>query len=205
MVRRLLTQRVIPLTVGLKVLWWGVRYRLRFQVRQEVVRGYIFESLSHLSATEADTLMANLYHDELAALIRPAARLALKECREAGEKTVIVSASFRPILTQAAADVGADWFICTEMEVKDDVYTGRLLWPAPEGEQKVVQLEAWANETFGAGQWRLVRAFGDHYSDEALLARAEQASAVNPDTLLERSARQRNWRILDWSISDSKG
>ncbi|MDR2196999.1 MAG: RdgB/HAM1 family non-canonical purine NTP pyrophosphatase [Coriobacteriales bacterium] len=200
MVYRLFSRRVIPFGVALKVLWWGVRYRLRFPVRQEVVRSYIFASFGSLTAREVDALMADLYHDELAALIRPAARSAMQACREAGEKTVIVSASFRPLLEQTVLDLGADWFICTEMEVLNGLYTGRLLRPAPEGKQKIVQLRAWADETFGVGHWRLVRAFGDHYSDEPLLAAAEAPVAVNPDTLLERIARQQGWRIVDWSI-----
>ncbi|MDR1422455.1 MAG: HAD-IB family hydrolase [Coriobacteriales bacterium] len=200
MVRRLVSRRIIPYGVALKVLWWGVRYRLRLPVNQSVVRSYIFASLSHMSVSEVDAFMTELYRLELAQLIRPKAREAILACRDAGEKTVIVSASFRPLLAQAASDVGVDWFICTEMEVSEGSYTGHLLGEAPEGEQKAIQLIRWADATFGPGAWELTHAFGDHYSDESLLSLARTPVAINPETLLEKTARKRGWQILDWSF-----
>jgi phosphoserine phosphatase len=84
------------------------------------------------------------------------------------------------------------------------VYTGNVSGLPPEGEQKLVQLSAWANERFGVGAWELFAAYGDHYSDEALLSAARQAVAVNPDTTLERAAKRGGWKIVDWSFEPQK-
>jgi phosphoserine phosphatase len=113
---------------------------------------------------------------------------------------VLVSASFSPLLKEVTRDVEADWYICTQMEVANGSYTGNVAKLPPEGEQKLVQLTDWANERFGEGNWELVAAYGDHWSDEALLAAARQATAVNPDTSLERWARREGWPIVDWSF-----
>jgi HAD superfamily phosphoserine phosphatase-like hydrolase len=200
MVRRLLHQGIIPASTALAALWWGVRYRLRLPVEQKEVREYIFKSFSHFPAAEADALMAGFYAEDLRQRLRPQALEAIRECQAAGEVIVLVSASFSPLLREVRKDVGADWFISTQMEVKDGYYTGSVAGLPPEGEQKVVQLRAWADERYGEGGWELAVACGDHRSDEPLLRFACRAVAVNPDTGLERVAKREGWRIVDWSI-----
>jgi phosphoserine phosphatase len=85
------------------------------------------------------------------------------------------------------------------MEVKDGYYTGNVEGSPPEGEQKVVQLAAWADGQYGVNGWELVAAYGDHRSDEPLLRSALCAVAVNPDAGLERIAKREGWRVVDWS------
>jgi HAD superfamily hydrolase (TIGR01490 family) len=199
MVVRLFRQGIIPYRTAASVFWWGVRYRLRIPVEQDEVREYIFKSLSHVPAAEADTLMVDLYNENLRQRLRPRALEVVKEHKTAGEVIVLVSASFSPMLREASRDVGADWFICTQMEIKDGYYTGSVEGSPPEGEQKVVQLAAWADEQYGEDGWELVVAYGDHRSDEPLLRSALSAVAVNPDTDLERIAKREGWRIVDWS------
>jgi HAD superfamily hydrolase (TIGR01490 family) len=125
---------------------------------------------------------------------------AIRKHQAAGETVVLVSASFAPILREATRDVGADRFICTQMEVEDGYYTGNVAGSPPEGAQKLTQLTAWANGEFTADGWELAVAYGDHHSDASLLEAALEAVAVNPDTGLERTARRSGWRIVDWSF-----
>ena len=200
MIRRLSLRRVIPFSVAFKALWWGVRYKLRMQVEQKEVRGYIFSAFTHLTAEEANEIMSNFYHEDLRQRLRPKALEAIRKHREAGDKIVLVSASFLPILREVKKDVGADWFICTQMEVEDGHYTSNIANPPPEGEQKLVQLVAWADAEYAETGWELSVAYGDHYSDEPLLAAAQQAVAVNPDFGLEKVAKREGWQIVDWSF-----
>ncbi|MDR1013633.1 MAG: HAD-IB family hydrolase [Coriobacteriales bacterium] len=200
MVRALARRGIIPYGTALAALWWGVRYKLRIPVEQKVVREYIFRSFSQFPAAEADAVMAGLYRDQLRPRLRPQALEAIRGHKEAGEKVVLVSASFSPLLREVARDVGADRFIATQMEVADGFYTGKVAGQPPEGEQKLLQLAAWADGRFGAKGWVLTAAYGDHRSDAPLLAAARCAVAVNPDTGLERTARREGWRIVDWSV-----
>jgi HAD superfamily hydrolase (TIGR01490 family) len=199
LVRRLVRLGVIPYDTAARVLWWGTRYKLRMPVEQKRVREHIFNSFSHAPAAEADQLMVDFYREDLQCRLRPLGLAAIEEHRAAGDTVVLVSASFAPILREVARDVGAAGYISTQMEVEGGYYTGNVAGQPPEGEQKCVQLQAWANARFGEGGWELVAAYGDHRSDEPLLAAAQTATAVNPDTGLERSARRKGWSVVDWS------
>ncbi len=55
-----------------------------------------------------------------------------------------------------------------------------------------------ANARFGKGNWVLTHAYGDHHSDRTLLAAAQHPFAVTPDRPLRRTARNREWPILNW-------
>jgi HAD superfamily hydrolase (TIGR01490 family) len=201
MVKSLARRRVIPFGVSLKIGWWGMRYKLRFNVEQATVRKYIFRSFVDLSAREADLLIKDLYRTDLEPRLRPKALEAMKKHQEAGEKIIIVSASFEPIVSELVKSVGAYHAICTQMEVIDGYYTGNVIGEPPEGEQKLIQLKAFANEHFGEGNWKVTWAYGDHSSDEFLMATAEHSVAVNPDARLERDAKAQGWQILDWEFT----
>jgi phosphoserine phosphatase len=111
---------------------------------------------------------------------------------------LIASASFTPIIDEAAHDLGADGFIATRMEIEDGCYTGKTIGKPPEGEQKLLQLQQYADERYGEGNWVLECAYGDHFSDVPLMSSATQAVAVDPDRRLERIARARGWAVVAW-------
>jgi HAD superfamily hydrolase (TIGR01490 family) len=200
MVSELSLRRVIPYSTAFAALWWGIRYRLRVPVEQKEVREYIFNSFARFPAQEADSIMSRFYRDKLRPLLRPKALAAIKAHKEAGDTIVLVSASFSPILKEVLRDVDADWFISTQMEVAQGFYTGKVSGQPPEGEQKIIQLRAWADARYGEKGWLLATAYGDHRSDEPLLRAATRAVAVNPDTGLERTARREGWPIVDWRL-----
>ena len=200
MVNKLVRRRVIPLRVGFKMLGWGIRYRLHRPVEQEEVREYLFSAFTHISVDEANRIMSDFYCEDLRKRLRPKALKAIQEHRAAGDKVVLVSASFLPILREVKKDVEADWFICTQMEIMDGRYTSNVAHLPPEGAQKLVQLAAWADAEFTGAGWELSVAYGDHRSDAPLLAAAKRAVAVNPDSSLVRIAQREGWQVVDWSF-----
>jgi len=200
MIRRFSRERIIPFKTGFKILWWGVRYKLHLPVEQEGVRECLFSAFTHCPAEETNKMMADFYHENLRRHLRPLAIKTIQEHREAGDKIVLVSASFSPILKEVKKDLEADWYICTQMEIIDGHYTSNVAHVPPEGEQKLIQLAKWANREFGESCWVLNAAYGDHRSDAPLLAGALRAVAVNPDLALKRIAKRNNWEIVDWSF-----
>ena len=199
-VHKLYKLGVIPLATALMILWWGIRYKLRFSMEQSVVRERIFKSMVHFPAEKANKLMVDLYKEKLVERLRPKALARVREHQAKGEKVFLVSASFEPILQQLMHDIGADGMIATRMEVVDGYYTGNVEGTPPEGEQKLIQLEALADQRYGKGNWELNWAYGDHFSDRFLIAAANHPVAVNPGKRLQHLATNSGWQIEDWSI-----
>lgn len=199
LVYKLYRMGVIPFAPAMRILWWGIRYKLRFSMEQSVVRERIFKSLVHCPAKDANKLMVDLYHEKIRQRLRPKALKCIKEHQARGERVFLVSASFEPILEQLMHDVKADGIVATRMEVVDGYYTGNVEGTPPEGEEKLIQLKALADERYGEDGWELNWAYGDHFSDRFLIAAAAHPVAVNPGSRLLRLALQQGWQIEDWS------
>jgi len=110
----------------------------------------------------------------------------------------IVSASFKPIVSALATDLNADFYISTDMEIVNGHYSGQLVSTPPEGIGKLIHLRLVADRLYGEGNWSLVSAYGDHYSDEQILSAALNPYAVDPDRALRALSNRLNWRICNW-------
>ncbi|MDR3136923.1 MAG: HAD-IB family hydrolase [Coriobacteriales bacterium] len=198
LIARLNRYHIMPKKAIAKSLLWGMRYKMGTELNQAQPRRYIFSSFKNFSASDANAIMRNLYLEELRPLLLEPALNCVREHRRAGRTLIVVSASFEPIIAELSRDIGAAAYICTRMEVKDGAYTGETIGEPPEGEQKMIQFERWANTTYGPEGWILTHAYGDHFSDIPLLSAATEPIAVDPDRRLEAWAQEQSWQIVNW-------
>lgn len=114
---------------------------------------------------------ARFLANRLPRMLRPEMMERLEAHRRAGDLLVLVSASPDCYLRPWTQLLGFDALLCTELEVAEGHYTGRLATRNCYGEEKVRRLEAWWGSTPPA---RLV-AYGDSKGDAPMLARADEA------------------------------
>lgn len=105
---------------------------------------------------------------------RPWALQQLLQHQHAGHRCVLVSASTSLYMHLVGQSLGVDAVLCTEMEVVDGRYTGRLATANCHGEEKVRRLQAWLAASGGSAQPEL-HAYGDTKGDLPLLRLARQA------------------------------
>ena len=201
LINRLYSDGIMPKWNLFKSLLWGGWYKLGLELDQRKPRRYVFGSFKNMPADQANSIMKSVYRDVLYRFLRPEGIEALRGHQAEGKELIIVSASFKPIISELCRDFDIAHFICTQMEVVNGSYTGETLGDPPESEHKLIQFIAWANTTYGKGQWKLTHSYGDHYSDIPLLERAEHPIAIDPDRKLRGIARRRGWEIQDWSLS----
>ena len=129
--------------------------------------------------------------------IRPEARALLEMHRRAGRDTYIVSASPQELVEALAQALGMTGGIGTVGEVVGGIYTGELQRPFCYGPGKVVAIR----ELAGWEGYDLDRCYGysDSSSDLPMLDVVGHPVAVNPDSKLERVARNRGWPIVIFS------
>ncbi|EPD78619.1 HAD hydrolase, family IB [Atopobium sp. oral taxon 199 str. F0494] len=192
-------QHISSLARTLRLAWWGIRYKFHLPQRQEEARELVVGALTEMSAAQADEVMCSFYQDVIAPRFRPEALAAAKRYRSEGYVVLLVSATFVPIAELAAAHLGADGFMATRMQIANGHYTSHVLGSVIEGAEKPRAVERWCDEHLGAGAWKIVVAYGDHYSDVPLLEQAQAAHAVCPGPTLAKIARQRGWEVLNWS------
>ena len=135
-----------------------------------------------------------LYTKQIARLIYPESR-ALVEAHKAKGHTVAIISSATPYQVEpAAADLGIEHVLCSHLEVSKGKFTGKAVTPLCFGQGKVDAAEKLAKGT-GA---ELDRSFfySDSTDDLLLLERVGQPRALNPNSKLEKIAKQRDWPMV---------
>ncbi len=100
---------------------------------------------------------------------RPWGMRQLLQHQQAGHRCVLVSASTSPYLHLVGASLGVDAVLCTEMEVVDGRYTGKMATPNCHGEEKVRRLQAWLAAEYAGRPTPELHAYGDTKGDLPML------------------------------------
>jgi HAD superfamily hydrolase (TIGR01490 family) len=132
-----------------------------------------------------EELVTRLYRPALAALERHLA---------AGDRVVVLSAAFHPLVAALADRLHVTEFAATPLEVDGLRYTGRLAGPALYGGHKAQAAAALMAEAGTLPECCI--AYADHESDLELLELVGQPVVVRARTALKAIARERGWRFL---------
>jgi putative phosphoserine phosphatase/1-acylglycerol-3-phosphate O-acyltransferase len=129
----------------------------------------------------------------LATQIYPESRALVRAHQQRGHTVAIVSSATRYQVEPLARDLGIEHVLCTQLEVEDGVFTGRVVHPTCWGEGK-----ATAARDFAAGR-EVDLAQSTFYTDSAedlpLLEIVGDPRPLNPDRRLTDLAAERGWPI----------
>ena len=199
LVQPLMRRRMLRKRVVFRIMLWAAAYKLRLPQNESWVRGLVFTAFEGHPVAEVDKFLADFYDERISMLFRPEADQAMRAHAEAGEIVVVISATFEPIILRAKEHHPFEHQISTRMRIAPDgSYTREVEGLPVEGEEKLAAVRRFGDERYGAGNWELAYAYGDHHSDRAVLAAAAHPRAVNPDRPLARTARESHWEVLSW-------
>lgn len=179
---------------------WALAYKLNFPHKDAfAVRERVFTAFKGRNAVKVNDFLCRFYHEKVAPHYRAAADAEMLAHLEAGHVVVVVSASFEPIIAAAMVDHPIEFSLSSRMKIDaQGNYTNVVEGLPVEGPDKMIVLREFADRYFGAGNWEIGWAYGDHYSDLEMLESAAHPCAVTPDSKLERVAKERGWDIFDW-------
>ena len=199
LVSHLLKHGLLRKRVVTRILLWAAAYKLRLPQNEARVRGLVFTAFEGRPVQEVDAFLAEFYDARIAPLFRPQADAAMRAHAEAGDVVLVVSATFEPIILRAMEHHPFAYQVSTRMcTAPDGTYTRRVEGKPVEGDEKLVAVQRFGDQHFGAGNWELAAAYGDHHSDRVVLGAAKEAYAVSPDRPLSRTAKAQGWKVLDW-------
>jgi len=153
-----------------------------------------FASLRGRSAGELAAAGERLFTEKIAGTMRPEARDLVHAHLRSGHTVVVASSATRWQIEPVARDLGITHVVCTELEERDGVLTGRsttgMLW----GEPKARAVRAFAR-THGIDLERSY-AYANGPEDIAFLGSVGRPYALNPHPTLRRAAAEFGWPVL---------
>lgn len=162
------------------------------------IQEFLGFALRPLAKYDLETL--NQWHDEfmtevIAGMLLPRAESLIEQHRQAGDYSLIITATNRFVTAPIAKRLGVDEIMATDPEIVDGQYTGRVTGVPCFQQGKVTRLEQWLKQSGESLEGSSF--YSDSINDLPLLERVDKPVAVNPDETLEKIAKERGWPILD--------
>jgi HAD superfamily hydrolase (TIGR01490 family) len=139
----------------------------------------------------------NFYKSYLKPHLAPRILSRVRFHKKEGHLLILISGSVRYLLEPVVRDLGFDRLLCTDLEVdKNGLMTGKpagLVCVSHNKKRLTLNLAQKLELDLTRSY-----AYGNHHSDLPLLEAVGNPYAVQPNSILERTARQRSWPILGY-------
>ena len=172
-----------------------VRYRTG-TIRIDRVAGQI-DALADLTREQLTSVAERCFEEDVRNDIMAGAVQLIENHRDAGDTVVLATSSLALIVRPLARELGIEHVVCTKLEFRDGVATGRFVRPPCFGDEKLRCVNRFVESR--GGSMENVTFYSDSRADLPLLRAVGTAIAVNPDPGLKRIARREGWSILQIS------
>lgn len=139
-----------------------------------------------------------IFNAKIANMIYPDARILVDAHRAAGHTIVLASSATLPQVESAAEDLGIDHIVCTELELVDGEFTGRLASPVRWGEENANGVREFAEE-YGI-DLKESFCYSNGAEDVPFLELAGHPRPLNPDEDLVAYAKKKKWPIARFKM-----
>lgn len=123
-------------------------------------------------------------------------RQAIEFHRDAGDTTLIITATNSFVTAPIAEAFGVDHLIATEPEIVDGRYTGKVAGVPSFQHGKITRLQQWMQEHDADLEGSSF--YSDSHNDLPLLDIVTRPVAVDPDPQLRQVARDKGWEIISF-------
>lgn len=158
---------------------------------------YLEFSLAPLGEIEPSTLAqlhAQFMLDVIEPMLQPKAEKLLQQHRDNGDTLMVITSTNRFVVEPICKKLGIDHLIATELEQRNNRYTGKVSGVPSYKEGKVIRLNSWLAET--GTDMTGSSFYSDSINDLPLLEIVDHPVAVDPCDQLMAVAKARGWPII---------
>ena len=150
--------------------------------------------LALLSKTDLETLHREFMQEVIEPMWLPKADILLKEHREKEDTLMVITSTNRFIVEPICKKLGIENLIATELEERNDRFTGQVSGTPSFQEGKIVRLNSWLDTS----DFILEESsfYSDSINDLPLLKAVGRPIAVDPCPKLKEEALLRGWEII---------
>jgi HAD superfamily hydrolase (TIGR01490 family) len=145
---------------------------------------------------EIEDILSKFLNEVIEPMINIYALKLLHDHTHNNDIMLLASATNSVIVEPIAKRLGFKNIVSTEVEIIDEIYTGKVLGIPALSEGKFIKVKEWmlqnSIESFDNTSF-----YSDSINDLPLLAAVSKPVAVNPDDMLREECRKRSWEIID--------
>jgi HAD superfamily hydrolase (TIGR01490 family) len=192
-VRYLIEQRVL----GLRALLETVRFSLTTGLRDPI--RLVKENRPYFRGVHVARMWLHgrrCFDEVIRSRLSKRGLAQLEHHRDARHRIVLLSGSIPFVVQPMARAFKVDHVICSQLDVRDQRLTGRIVDLHPYGQAKAELMRRYA----GAASLDLTRSYcyADHHTDEGILRLFGHPVCVNPTEQLRNTANRAGWSIVEF-------
>jgi putative phosphoserine phosphatase/1-acylglycerol-3-phosphate O-acyltransferase len=150
-----------------------------------------------LAESMLEEIGEEVFVKHLAKQIYPESRAIVQAHQEAGHTVAIISSATRYQAEPLARDMGIAHVLCTELEVKEGVFSGEVVHPTCYGQGKAIAARNLAaREGLDLHESYF---YTDSHEDLPLLEAVGRPRPLNPNRALAQIAKERQWPVRRFS------
>jgi HAD superfamily hydrolase (TIGR01490 family) len=151
-------------------------------------KGFTREEARKVFEWVFDSYFVNLMHRDIVE--------KLNEHKRQGHRVIILSGMFNEFLEIVVQRLGVDYAVGTSLEIKNGVYSGRIIRPLCFGENKVKFLKEFLKQKKLDADFSRSSAYADSIYDVPVLQLVGHPVATYPEKELRRLASEKQWPII---------
>ncbi|SEQ93510.1 HAD-superfamily subfamily IB hydrolase, TIGR01490 [Amphritea atlantica] len=155
---------------------------------------FALKPLSEHEPERLEELHREFMETKVAPMMLDKAATLLQKHRAQGDFLLIITATNRFVTAPIATALGVDATLATDPEQIDGRYTGKIAGTPCFQSGKVERLQTWLEQTGHSMENSYF--YSDSINDKPLMELVDNPIAVDPDALLEQTAKERGWPII---------
>lgn len=177
-----------------QAIYYSILYKFDLKNATRIVAEMI-AWLNGLAEAEMRELLEEHILPELKTQIRPEIRRELEEHRSKNARLVLLSSAMTYLCESIASYLNMDDVVCSRLESKDGILTGKALGNLVFEREKAVRMKSYceANGYSLEDAWY----YGDAFTDRFILDIVGNPVAVKPEIKLKLHARRNGWKIIN--------
>ena len=145
---------------------------------------------------EIEDILSKFLNEVIEPMINIYALKLLHDHTHNNDIMLLASATNSVIVEPIAKRLGFKNIVSTEVEIIDEIYTGKVLGIPALSEGKLIKVKEWMSQN-SIESFDNTSFYSDSINDLPLLAAVSKPVAVNPDDMLREECRKRSWEIID--------
>jgi HAD superfamily hydrolase (TIGR01490 family) len=174
-------------------VWLSILYKLGLGDPTKMIERML-SWIRGLDARSVDALCQEIFDDKIVRRIRPRILETMDQHRKAGGALVLLSSASEPICNPVFAHLQMDDLICSRLEVKNGLLTGKTVGKLVYDREKKVRMLDYCKSH--RQDPKEAYYYGDSHTDKHVMDAVGHPVAVDPDKRLLRIAQRNNWNIL---------
>jgi len=193
--RYLFKKGKISKIIFFKIFFYFLFYKMGLLKDLSLMRKRIYKAIiTNWKVDELKCLCRECFDTYIKSRIYTKAIELIQEHKKKGHIIILLSAAISEIVENIANYVDADYFYATELEKKDEVYTGQIKDDPVYGDYKFNLIQFLANKhDFNLSESTF---YSDSYSDSAIYYLIKNFITVNPDAKMKSFANANNLKSI---------